>query len=204
MSTHLSESELVDLVEEALDARRAAHVESCAACRERAEALRAMLRDTAAVEIPEPSPLFWGHFSARVRGAIDAEPISGSLRWAWLGRRGLVSLAAAAAVIVAVASGLHLARAGRGGAVVPVTVAGPAAITVGAPDARIDGLPDPDNAEVWSVLTTAASAVEFDEAHDVGMHVHPAAIDNAVQGLSAAELTELGRLLQSELKRSSN
>ena len=74
-----------------------------------------------------------------------------------------------------------------------------------APDpADLSGVPDPDNAEVWAVLTTAASSVEFEAAHDAGMHVHPAAIDHAVQDLSAAELTELGRLLQAELKRSSN
>ena len=88
------------------------------------------------------------------------------------------------------------------------TVGGPAAVTGAVADGRdkinIDGLPDPDNAEVWSVLTAAASTVEFEDAHDVGMHVYPAAIDHAVQGLSAAELAELGRLLQSELKRSSN
>jgi hypothetical protein len=34
--------------------------------------------------------------------------------------------------------------------------------------------------------------------------VQSSAIDRAVQGLSADELNELGRLLQSELKRSSN
>jgi DNA-binding GntR family transcriptional regulator len=65
-------------------------------------------------------------------------------------------------------------------------------------------VPDADNAEVWSVLTSAASSVEFEDAHDAGMHVYPAAIDHAVQDLSPAELTELGRLLQAELKRSSN
>ena len=70
--------------------------------------------------------------------------------------------------------------------------------------ARPETTPDADNAEVWAVLTAAASDVEFEDAHDAGMHVLPAAIEHAVQDLSAAELTELGRLLQSELKRSSN
>jgi len=208
MTTHLSESELVDLVEDALEARRAVHVESCAACREQVEACRAMLRDTAAIEVPEPSPLFWEHFSARVRSAIEAGPAERRSGRAWFGLRGLGSLAAAVAVIIAVVSGVHLVRAGLGGALPAGTVAGPAAITSAAADERdtvsVDGVPDPDNAEVWSVLTAAASTLEFDEAHDVGLHVHPAAIDHAVQGLSAAELTELGRLLQSELKRSSN
>jgi hypothetical protein len=36
------------------------------------------------------------------------------------------------------------------------------------------------------------------------MHVHSATIDRAVQRMSPAELNELGRLLQSELKHSMN
>jgi hypothetical protein len=204
MNRHLSESELVDLVEGALESRRATHVESCAACREQAEALRAMLRDTASIEVPDPSPLFWEHFSARVREEIAAEPAAGRSAWGWLSVRGLVPVAAAVAVVIAVFSGFYLVRAVRVGPMASLTVAGPADVTGAAADGGIDGLPDPDNDEVWDVLSAAASTVEFDEAHDVGMHVHPAAIEHAVQGLSAAERTELGRLLQSELKRSSN
>lgn len=204
MNTHLSESELVDLAEDALDSRRVAHVESCAPCREQADALRAMLRDTTAIDVPEPSPLFWDHFSARVRDGIAAEPAAGRSGWAWTSVRSFVPFAAAAAVIVAVLSGVLLLRAGRGGPAPSLAVTPPAVVTGAGSDARADGMPDPDNAEVWAVLTAAASTVEFDEAHDAGMHVHPTAIEHAVQDLSAAELTELGHLLQSELKRSLN
>ena len=70
--THLSESEFVDLAADALDPRRAAHVETCAPCREQRDALRAMLRDVSAVVVPEPSPLFWEHMSARVRDGMAA------------------------------------------------------------------------------------------------------------------------------------
>jgi hypothetical protein len=205
MNTHLSESEFVDLVEETLDPRRAAHVETCASCREQAGALRAMLRDTASIDVPEPSPLFWEHFAARVRDEIAAEPAGRRSGWAWTGVRGLVPFATAAALIVAVVSGLLLVRAGRGGPMPSTVVSDAASVATSAgSDRPAGGVPDPDNAEVWAVLTTAASSVEFEAAHDAGMHVHPAAIDHAVQDLSAAELTELGRLLQAELKRSSN
>ena len=70
--------------------------------------------------------------------------------------------------------------------------------------ARPETAPDVDEAEVWAVLTAVASDVAIEDAHAVGMRVPAAAIDHAVQDLSAAELTELGRLLQSELKRSSD
>jgi hypothetical protein len=204
MNRHLSESELVDLTEGVLDSRRATHVESCAACREQVEALGAMLGDAATIDVPDPSPLFWEHFSARVRGAIAEEPVAGRSAWAWLGMRGLVSFAAAAAVVIAVFSGIYLVRTARVGPMASRTVAGPAVVSGTASDGQIDGLPDPDNEEVWDVLTAAASTLELNDAHDLGMHVPPAAIDHAVQSLSAAERTELGRLLQSELKRSSN
>jgi hypothetical protein len=198
-TAHLTESEFVDLLEDALDARRAAHLETCASCRDQAGALRAMLRDTAAVPGPEPSPLFWDHFQARVHDAVGAETAGGRSVFAWTGFRGLVPWAAAAALIIAVVSGALLLDTVRtGGPKAPLVVEAPAS------DGRPAATPDAANAEVWDVLTTAASGVAFDEAHAAGMHVQPAAIEHAVQDLSAAERTELGRLLQSELKRSSN
>jgi hypothetical protein len=201
--THLSESEFVDLAGEALDPRRAAHVEACASCREQADALRAMLRETASVAVPEPSPLFWDHLSARVRDAVAAAPAPDRSGWSWPHLGILIPMSAAAAVVVAVISGTLLLRTVRNGQA-PVMLVPEHAVATASSDQKTGATPDADNAEVWDVLTSAASTVGFDEAHAVGMHVHPAAIDDAVRDLSAAELTELGRLLQSELKRSSN
>jgi hypothetical protein len=202
MTPHLSESEFVDVAEDTLDPRRAAHVDACAACREQAETLRAVLRDATAVDVPEPSPLFWEHLSARVRDEVASASVTDRSGWSWIGIRGLVPVAAAVALVIAVFSGVLLVRAGRGGNT-PAPVADRVAVAPATP-ARQDATPDAENAEVWAVLTAAASDVEFEDAHDAGMHVHPAAIDHAVQDLTAAELTELGRLLQSQLKRSSN
>ena len=203
MTTHLCESEFVDLLEDTLDPRRAAHVETCAACREQAGTLRALLGDTAAVEVPEPSLLFWEHLSARVRDEVASEPAAAGSGWMWSGMRGLVSFAAAAALVVAVLSAVMLMRAVRGGPTPSPFVAEQGAATA-APDGSSEVTPDAANAEVWAVLTTAASDVEFEDAHAAGMHVPPGTIDHAVQDLTAAERTELGRLLQTELKRSSN
>ena len=213
--THLSESEFVDLVEDpegrgreaTLDPRRAAHVETCATCREQADLLRAMLRQTAAVDVPEPSPLCWARLSDRVRAGVaaeEAEAASYAARGGWTSFRArLVPLAVAAALFLAVLAGLQLRpigpHEGRPAPLVADRTANPAPA-----QARPEGTPDAENAEVWAVLTAAASGVALEDAHDAGMHVHPAAIDHAVQGLSAAELNELGRLLQSELKHASN
>ncbi len=214
-TTHLTDSELVDLAEDTLDPRRAAHVETCEGCRAQGTALRVLLRDTAGVAVPEPSPLFWDHLSARVRESVAAESSPRRSAWEWPGLvRGFVPLAAAAAVIVVVMAGVLLLRGvrssesalssradrGAGGATSqPGAPAGGAVAKLSAP-----AVPDPDNSEVWDVLTTAASGVGLDEAHAAGMHVQPAAIDHAVLDLSAAELTELGRLLQTEMKRASD
>ena len=192
--THFSETEFVDLIEGALEPRRAAHADTCAACRDQAAALGVTLRDTAAVDVPEPSPLFWKHLRARVHAAVDAEPLPATARWSW---SRLLPLAAAAALVFAVYSGRSLRELRDGQPPAPLAVPAVA-------DARVDGTPDPADAEVWEVLTSAAASVALDDVSGAGMRAHPAAIDHAVQGLSNAELTELGRLLQSELKRSSN
>ena len=65
-----------------------------------------------------------------------------------------------------------------------------------------DATLDAANGEVWDVLTSVASEMQIEDATAAGMTVHPAAIDRAVQKLTPDELSELGRLLQSELKRS--
>jgi hypothetical protein len=205
--THLSESEFVDLAENdtALDPRRAAHVAACASCREQLDTLRSMLRESESVEVPEPSPLFWEHMSARVRDGLAAQPVPVRSGWTWIGIRGLVPLGAAAALVVAVISGVLLVRAARdGNPAAPIVVdRAPGALIVPAPG-RPETVPDADDAEVWALLTAVASDVAVEDARAAGMHVLPAAIDHAVQDLSEEELTELGRLLQSELKRSSD
>lgn len=214
--THLSESEFVDLVEEpegpggkaTLDPRRAAHAETCASCSRQAASLRAMLRQTAAVDVPEPSPLFWAHLSDRVRSGVAtteaAEEAADAARWGWNSFRArLVPLAVAAALFLAALAGLQLIPIGPHEGAPASLVADRAANPALAP-ARPETTPDAENAEVWALLTAAASDVALEDAHAAGMHVYPAAIDHAVQDLTAAELNELGRLLQSELKRSSN
>lgn len=206
MTSHLSRSEFVDLAEGTLTPARAGHIEACAACREQVETLRSVLRDTSAVEVPDPSPLFWEHFSSRVREEVAAAPRPRRSGWDWLGIRGLAPLGAMVAVVVAVGSGVLLIRDARTGQIAPqraqATMAAPAATD---PDRDfLDPGLDSDNAEVWAMLTAVAEDVTIEDAHAVGMSVHPGAIDRAVQGMKPAELNELGRLLQNELKRSTN
>ena len=199
--SHLSPSELVDLVEGELPAARTAHANGCEACRAQAAVVRDALRLAAAApDVPEPSPLFWDHLSARVRDGIAAAPPRATFGFGWRGFQPIAAVLALAVVIFSVTLVTRDSRrAVTRGAVVmaPGLVPGEAGQN---PDPTLDA----NHAEAWAVLTAAAADLELDEAHAAGMAVQPAAVDRAVQGLNAAELTELGRLLQSELKRSSN
>lgn len=198
--THLSESDFVDLAEnEAPDVP--AHVETCASCREQLDVLRSMVRETRAVEVPEPSPLLWEHMANRVRAGVAAEPAP-QPGWNGFGMRGLLPLAAAVALFFALFYAMRWIPIGPHEGTGPL-VADRTPTATPAP-VRPDSAPDAENAEVWAVLTAAASDVAFEDARAAGMRVLPAAVDHAVQDLTEAELTELGRLLQSELKRSSN
>src|SRR5262245_59269938 len=96
---HLTPSELVDAADGALAADRGTHLNACAACRSQVSDLTATLVATREVGASEPSPLFWEHFSARVRDAVAQEsiaprPLFGSFLDDWSGARRLVPAAA--------------------------------------------------------------------------------------------------------------
>jgi len=192
---HLSPEEFVDAAEGTLDAARAAHLRTCEACRTQADSLGALLRDTAAIDVPDPSPLFWDHFSARVRERIAEQPEADRASWLSAGLRTLLPLGAFVALVIAVIAGTLLPRLAT-----PPVVAPQGQVAA----LEIEPNVDARNNEVWSVLTDAAADMGIEDAHAAGMAVHPAAIDRAVQRLNKDELTELGRLLQNEMKRTSN
>ena len=204
MTSHLQDTEFVDFAEGTLAGPRAAHLDTCAECRAQAEDVAAALREVSSVEMPEPSPLFWEHFSARVRDQVAHETPERAGWWTAVGVRALVPLVAALAVIVAVFSATLLPRIGRS----PAAVSGELASSHAAVDSNLSAdvdaaAPvDAKNAEVWDVLTAAASDMGVEDAHAAGMATHPGAVDHEVTHLSQAELTELGRLLQTQLKGS--
>ena len=203
MTRHLQDTEFVDFAEGTLAGQRAAHLETCAECRAQAEDVAAALREVSAVEMPEPSPLFWEHFSARVGEQVAHETPQRTSWWTSVDVRALVPLVAALAVVVAALSVTLLPRIARR----PV-VSGGLASSHAAADANLSADADSaapvdeKNAEVWDVLTAAASDIGVDDAHSAGMAARPGTVDHAVTHLSQAELAELGRLLQSELKGS--
>ena len=197
---HLSPAELVECVEGTLAAKRGRHVDTCDTCRAAVAELQAVADRVSASEgaVPEPSPLFWDQLSTRIREAVAAEHVGGAAWWL-PAVRPFAPVAAAVIVLVLVSATVVIRRAAP-----PAGVETARDIAYVEPGMDVDITMDPGNREVWEVLTAAAADLELEEAHAAGLSVQPSAIDRAVQRLSADELNELGRLLQSELKRSGN
>src|SRR6478672_9145569 len=111
---HLTPARLVDLAEGTEAEHAVPHLAECDACRRAVAELRATMTDIAGPgdgadnAVPEPSPLFWDHLSARVHEAVAAEQKPGRLGWIdqWLRPRFIAPVLAGAvalAVIVTLA-----------------------------------------------------------------------------------------------------
>lgn len=104
MTPCLSPDEFVDLLDGTLAADRRAHLDTCATCAATAVDVREALAAAEALDVPEPSPLFWPAINARVRSAI-ADEASAARGWrAWLRLDVLVPIAGLALVVMAIAS----------------------------------------------------------------------------------------------------
>jgi hypothetical protein len=127
MNKHLSSQEFVDALAGTLAADRQGHVASCDACGHDVAELRAVTGEaSAAGDVPEPSPLFWDHFSQRVRAATDVEPIVAPRWWesAWRPLAALSAVAGAVALVAFIYGGhsveFRTAGTGPAGAIAPV------------------------------------------------------------------------------------
>ena len=79
---------------------RQAHLAACDECQRELAGLSSVLSEAKQVSVPEPSPLFWQHFSERVRTAIDRDADPGGNWPAWLRWQVLAPLGAVAIVIL--------------------------------------------------------------------------------------------------------
>ena len=189
--THLTPDDLIDAVEGVLDGHRRSHLDACEACQQAVAELTATLRTTQQVEAPEPSPLFWDHFSMRVRDAVAAEPAPAGGGW-WpslLGWRVLVPVAGLALLVLA----LMLAVPRPADA--PMT----AALIGDRPD--VEGVTGTGNDDGWQLVADLVGTIDWDTATAAGLSVRPGAAEQAALDLSSEEQRELRRLLNAELAR---
>jgi hypothetical protein len=85
MIRHLTPEEVTSAVDGVLSGAPLAHAQTCVRCGEQVQSLRATLALLQrADDGAEPSPLFWDHFSVRVRAATAEIPVARPGRWkAW-------------------------------------------------------------------------------------------------------------------------
>jgi len=180
--THLTSDELLDAMEGMLDAERQAHLSSCEECQRQLADLSGVLGEARQVSVPEPSPLFWQHFSQRVSLAIDDAPSTGG--WpAWLRWQVLLPLGSVALIVVALLIAVPTNDAGT----VEIADESPAAVAV--------------TDDSWVAFAELFGDVDLDTAAAAGMIGRPDVAEQAVLELTAEEQQELTRLLRAELQR---
>ena len=187
---HLSRDERLTIIESA-DGAAHPHLRECARCRAEVEAARAVLLEARLAEVPEPSPLFWDHLSARVSAQIAAVPLAP--RAPGIAWRVLVPLAiGVAALVLAVAIDRGPVRQGA-------APNGPAAAAAAAPAVSAPGT-DVDDAP-WSLLGEMAGQFDIDTLSDsLGTSESTGAVD-AVYELNPQERVRLAELLRAETGR---
>ena len=200
---HLTHDELLDAAESPqVPAAHTGHLRECASCRESVESFRAVLARAADDRLPEPSPLFWDHFSARVSEAVrgagsSPEPSS----WLTPLRRPLTTWAMAGAALVLVIvtvvwrATLH-APSPLGPHLTPSTIA--TSPSANLPATAAD---NPDADARWAVVRVAAEDLRWEDVRDAGIAATPGDAEGVALELTADERSELARLLARELKR---
>ncbi len=187
--SHLTPDELIDAVDGALGASRMAHLAACDGCHTQVAQLRAALGEARRVQAPEPSPLFWEHFSARVRSAIRQEAVPSS-RWSfdWLRWRVIAPLATISLILIVL------------GAAVSRTPVRSDAARGASLQSQVD-LAALGERE-WAVVSAILMADDLEAANDAGMLVRPGDVEQAASELSADEQESLVKLLKAEMDRS--
>jgi hypothetical protein len=196
MIEHLSRAEFVDLIDSssALPAERAQHAETCPQCREQADMLRAMRSLAAEDATPEPSPLFWDHFSARVTEELRREPVPVAPR-RWVSVPLATWAAAATIVVLLISTALWRTTVHAPAPRVPEQASASSDL------ATVEPADDVDRDEAWAVVRAATADLAWEDAHEAGITPRPGEVENLALQLNAAERVELERLLDEDMKR---
>jgi hypothetical protein len=200
---HLTPARLVDLAEGTEAEHAVPHLAECNACRRAVAELRATMASVADVHVPEPSPLFWDHLSARVRDGVEEQSAPGGRRWVerWLPPRLVLPILAgvAGAVIVAVVTS-------RGPDVqtpipsTPLPIGETAQLPSLPPLEPLGAADDPS----LVLMADYGTALDWDDMREeMALASRVGSTDEAVIALSAEERQELQRLLEEEMTQPS-
>jgi hypothetical protein len=210
MARHLNAEQLVDLAEGTLAERATPHLDECDTCRRALAQLRATLLDAGAVpgerDVPEPSPLFWEHLSARVRESVAAEGLPHSVRWLERWRRALEPRFVWPA-LVGVAGACVLAVVASRPPAGPLPI--PAKPLPVAENTQLPSLPPLEPLGVaddpsLNLMADYGTTLAWDDIRqEMALDAHAGGTDEAVIALSAEERQELQRLLEEEMSQPS-
>jgi hypothetical protein len=202
---HLTADELVDLVEGVALESDVPHLATCATCRQQLAELRATMAMASDAQVPEPSPLFWDHFSSRVRDAVAAEGAVPASWWrrlsSWPGIMAPMSAAAAAILVSAIVLKTMSTPSNRPEVKSPVASSAQATSSGLSGTSGVELLNDstPTDDPSLTLVAELTDALGWDDGGDGG--VAPAgSAEHAVTHLSGDELSELERLLKEELR----
>jgi hypothetical protein len=198
---HLSPEDFVDLVEDVRAEASLPHLAQCARCRDQLADTREAIAASAEADLPEPSPLFWDHLSARVREAVEREaradaPFAraSAVRTWWLR-----ATAGVAACLVAVGVVASLRPRDVVSVTTPAGQPGGHASPGSAPLAALPASPDDPS---FDLVADFGGTLDWDDLREQMTDApHAGGLDATVGALDLGERQELLRLLKEELAR---
>jgi hypothetical protein len=190
--THLTEAQFIDVLEAGapVDGPLASHLAVCEACQTALAELTDVLSEARAVSLPEPSPLFWDHFSRRVRAATSQEvPAVAGLGW-----RRLWQPVLGATLVVATLALLVMLR--PAGLTQQTAMAPAAAVAAATPTAATPVWGEGDDAGL-NVLAVLAQDLRTEDLQRVAQPSTDATAA-AIEDLTPAQCAELIRLIKAQ------
>jgi hypothetical protein len=195
----------VDLAEGVEAEHAVPHLADCDACRRALAGLRATMADVgepAQADVPEPSPLFWNHLSARVHEAVVEEGRPQPAHWVdrWLRPRVIAPVLAGGLALVVV---VVLGRSAKTPAASPIPST-MIAVTVPLPSLPpLEPLGASDDPALGLMADYGTELGWDDMREEMAVVNHAGGTDEAVTTLSAEERQELQRLLEEEMTQPS-
>jgi hypothetical protein len=199
---HLTPEQLVDVVEGTLPQSAAPHLADCDVCRRSLADLRATMNDAADAGMPEPSPLFWDHLSARVRDEVARQPVPSGAGWmgSWLRPRVVLPVLTA---VAAIALAVVVSRRASPPAPIPSTplpIAESGQLASLPPLEPLGAADDPS----LGLMADYGTALGWEDlSEEMPLDTHGGGTDEVVTALSAGERQELQRLLEEEMAQPS-
>lgn len=191
--SHLTAEQFVDALEHraTLPRRVAEHLAACQVCQQDLATLDEAHQVVRDLTVPEPSPLFWDHFSRRVRAATSLEPVPHSTAlgrfWAgWWRALTAVMVAAAAFAMVFVFRPALMHRPGTGAPQIARAPASNSPEGLGLDDASLD------------VVAVLAADLRTDDLQQLTTPTADAA-GAAMEELTPAQCEEMIRLIKTQM-----